>query len=129
MTGIIVARILGSHLVEFLPRPGAVCVRVANSPCFASCFCQMTVVLENILLQMYALSWWQHLWVFLRQHPSRFKTVGGSGGRDFLKIKFEYLILEPRNGARRAALGTSFVACPCQHTRLQTPSQTVPSDF
>lgn len=38
------------------------------------------------------------------------------------------LILVPGDGARPATLGTSFVARPCQRTRLLTPSQSVPSD-
>lgn len=34
----------------------------------------------------------------------------------------------PGDGARLGALGTSFVAVPCQRARLLTRSQTVPSD-
>lgn len=75
MIGVTVGRRLGSCFLEFVPSPGVACVRVANSPRLASCSHQMTVVLESVLLQMNAPSRWQHLWVFLRQHPSRVKAV------------------------------------------------------
>lgn len=90
MAGVTVGKRLGSCFLESLPSPGVVCVRVANRPCLASCFCEITVMLENVPLQMNAPSWWQCL-----SGCSRGSITAGSKALflSFLggNLKFDYL--------------------------------------